>query len=89
MPRLFLISCILLSNIAHTQDTAEVVDGPCMKIMEACKSAGYNKASNKKKSLSKDCIQPILSGKAVEGVSVEAADVEACQVKKAELKQKK
>lgn len=85
-----LISLLLVSQICLAQDSTEVVDGPCMKIMDACKNAGYNKPSSKdKKSLSKDCIQPLLAGKKVEGVNVEAADVAACQAKKSEVKQKK
>ncbi|MEK6629009.1 MAG: hypothetical protein AABY53_10315, partial [Bdellovibrionota bacterium] len=65
-------------------------DGPCMKIMVACKNAGYNKSLLiEKKSLSKDCMQLILNGQKVEDVNIDPKDVEACKIKKAEVKSKK
>lgn len=92
-PLLFLLKFILVFSMqtqyALAQDTNEHQDGPCIKLMEACKAAGYVKALNQKKSLSKDCLQPLLNGQKVEGVSVNPDDIEACKAKKAEVKSKK
>jgi len=80
---------ILAQNSIAIEPT-EPTEGPCMKIMEACKTAGYSKSIlNEKKSLSKDCIQPLLNGKKVEGVNADPNDIEACKIKKAEVKSKK
>lgn len=71
-------------------ESTEQRDSPCIKIMDACKSAGYNKSSSTdKKSLSKNCIQPLLNGQKVEGVNVNQSDIEACKIKKTEIKSKK
>lgn len=79
-----------LTQNAFAQETTEHNDGPCIKIMEACKAAGYNKPSaTEKKSLSKNCMQPVLSGEKVEGVTINQKDLDACKLKKAEVKLKK
>lgn len=77
------------TQYALAQESNEHQDGPCIKLMEACKGAGYIKSLNQKKSLSKDCLQPLLNGQKVEGVTVNADDIEACKAKKAEVKSKK
>lgn len=89
----FLTTLILFTTqfsvAAEPPATTEQRDSPCIKVMDACKIAGYNKSSvTDKKSLSKDCIQPLLNGQKVEGVSVNQSDVDACKTKKNELKQK-
>lgn len=75
----------------RAQAPAEHREGPCIKIMEACKAAGFKgtSAGGVKKSLSKDCMQPLLSGQQVAGVHLDAADIAACKAKKAQLKVKK
>lgn len=74
---------------SFAEESTEHNDGPCMKIMEACKAAGYNKSLLvENKSLSKNCIQPLLNAQKVEGVSVDPKDIEACKAKKAEVKSK-
>ena len=84
------ILVILASQFSLAAEPSEQRDSPCIKIMDACKISGYNKTSvADKKSLSKDCIQPILNGQKVEGVSVVQSDVDACKAKKNELKIKK
>lgn len=81
---------ILACQFSLGAEPSEQRESPCIKIMDACKIAGYNKTSiADKKSLSKDCIQPILNGQKVEGVSVNQSDVDACKAKKNELKIKK
>lgn len=81
---------ILTSQYSWAAEPTEQRDSPCIKIMDACKIAGYNKSSvADKKSLSKDCIQPLLNGQKVDGVSVNQSDVDACKAKKNELKIKK
>ena len=86
-----LISIIFVfSQNSFSQEATEHQDGPCIKIMEACKTAGYNKPSGaEKKSLSKNCIQPLLSGHKVDGVTINQSDLDACKAKKAEVKSKK
>ncbi len=78
---------VILTHNAHSAEAPEGASGPCMKIMEACKAAGYNKLIlNEKKSLSKNCLQPLLNEQKVEGVSVDSKDLAACKAKKAEVK---
>lgn len=87
---LFALFLIFLTQISFAEETTEHRDGPCIKIMDACKSAGNNKSgSAEKKSLSKNCIQPLLNGEKVEGVTVNQNDLEACKAKKTEVKLKK
>jgi len=84
---LIMSATFALTPNSSVAESAEHTEGPCMKIMAACKTAGYNKSLlNEKKSLSKDCIQPILNAKKVEGVDVDPKDIEACNLKKTELK---
>lgn len=86
----FLTTLVILASQFSSAAEPEQRDSPCIKIMDACKIAGYNKTSiADKKSLSKDCIQPLLNGQKVEGVSVNQSDVDACKAKKNELKIKK
>lgn len=91
MKFLILTSAFLFSiPYSVVGEATEQRDSPCIKIMDACKFAGFNKASStEKKSLSKDCIQPLLNGLKVEGVNVNQSDLEACKVKKNEIKSKK
>lgn len=87
---LLTLAILVTNHAAIAAESTEQRDSPCLKIMDACKFAGYNKStSNDKKSLSKDCIQPILNGQKVEGVNVNQSDVDACKAKKNELKSKK
>lgn len=83
------ILCFFNQTISHA-GSPEHNEGPCIKIMEACKAAGYNKSlPAEKKSLSKNCLQPLLEGQKVEGVVFESKDLEACKIKKLEIKQNK
>lgn len=76
-----------LSSSVFSAEVADHISGPCIKLMEACKSAGYNKSIlSDKKSLSKNCLQPLLNGQKVEGVTVDPKDLEACKTKKADVK---
>jgi hypothetical protein len=55
-------------------------DGPCKKVVEACKAAGFKKGDHKSgKGLHKDCVQKLLAGQTVDGVTVDSADVESCK----------
>lgn len=84
----FLTSFIIQSTFAL--EATEPTEGACIKIMEACKAAGYNKSLlTEKKSLSKNCLQPLLDGQKVEGVTLDSKDIEACKAKKLEVKLKK
>jgi hypothetical protein len=84
---LFIIA-LFVGPALQADEVTEHHDGPCIKIMEACKNAGFGAKSSAadKKSLSKNCIQPLLAGQKVSGVSVDVADINACKAKKAELK---
>lgn len=62
-------------------DDAELREGPCNKITEACKA--YIKKAGPKKSLYRDCRLPLLNGEKLEGVlNITEADIKACQAKK-------
>ena len=79
-----------LGHLAFAEEVAEHREGPCNKIMEACKEAGFSKNAKKgTKSLYRDCLQPLLIGDKVENVKYTDDDLKACQAKKAELKSKK
>jgi hypothetical protein len=84
-----LVVLMLAPNVFGQDNSEQHQDGPCMKLMEACKSAGFSKSLNEKKSLSKACLQPLLNGQKVEGVTVNSSDIDACKAKKAEVKSKK
>jgi hypothetical protein len=63
-------------------------DHPCRTLrkaaIEACSSAKFEKGKSKEhKGLFKDCVRPIMDGKAVEGVVIDAAIVKGCQERKA------
>lgn len=79
--------CMALGLSAQAADETELREGPCMKILETCKT--YVKNQKPKKSLYRDCMTPLLNDEKVEGVSVSSEDLKACKSKKAELKQKK
>ena len=92
MNRILILAILfqLFSPVISAVETTEHHDGPCSKLMEACKAAGYNKSNLKdKKSLSKDCMQPLLNDQKVANVKIEEDIVKACKEKKAELKSKK
>ena len=72
---------------ALAAESTEHAEGPCNKMMEACKAAGFTKDKNK--SLSKDCLQPLLNDQKVANVKIDDSIVKACKEKKAELKNKK
>lgn len=78
---------VLGTASAYAQETAQQ-DGPCMKIMEACKNAGFGRPNpgGTRTSLSKDCMQPLLDGQSVTGVTLNASDIAACKAKKSALK---
>lgn len=82
---LTLLLVLSASYAGAAEEANEHRDGPCIKIMEACKSAGFGKGGASK-SLSKDCMQPILSGQKVTGINLDANDIAACKAKKSELK---
>lgn len=75
---LFLL-CSLMPLAALANDPAPK-GHPCMKIMEACKAAGFAKGEAKEgKGLFKNCLKPIREGKTVPGVTVDPATVQACK----------
>jgi len=76
-----LMISVLLSSFAFAEDDAKTKEeGPCKKVMDACKAADFAKGDHKmKKGLFKDCMQPILAGQSVPGVTVEADVVSACK----------
>ena len=78
---------LALGFAVHASDDTELRDGPCMKILDACKN--YIKNQKTKKSLHRDCRIPLLNDEKIEGVNVSEEDLKACKSKKAELKQKK
>ena len=78
---------LTLGFSVQAADDSELREGPCMKILDACKS--YIKNNKAKKSLQRDCMQPLLNDEKIEGLSISAEDLKACKSKKAELKQKK
>lgn len=76
-----LLISVLFSQISFAEDEAQTKEeGPCKKVMDACKAADFAKGDHKmKKGLFKDCMQPILAGQSVAGVTIEADVVAACK----------
>ncbi len=72
----------LATNVRADKDEHAGKNGPCKKVIEACKAAGFVMGGAKdggKKGLWKDCVEPLKAGQKVEGVTVDDADVQACQ----------
>lgn len=84
---LFLPLLYALTVTANTPPS-DHADGPCIKVMDACKAAGYGAkdAPPAKKSLSKNCIQPLMDGARPADVVANEADIAACKAKKSQLK---
>lgn len=71
------------SLAAFADEASDHQDGPCKKIMDACKILDSAKGDHKQKmGIYKDCFQPLMNGQSVAGVSVEKADVSACNAKR-------
>ena len=87
MKYLLLVIAFTAISVHAEDDGGELREGPCNKIREACKT--YVKSGNEKKSLYRDCIQPVLNDEKIEGLKIEESVVKACRAKKAELKSKK
>ena len=80
--------CVVGLAAASPARAADEAPGPCKQIAEACKSAGFAPGDWKKgDGLWKDCVDPIVQGKAQPaGASkplptVDAATVQACKEK--------
>lgn len=89
MKKSLLIAFVLTFGLicfAQDDESKTKEEGPCKKVMDACKAADFAKGG---KSLFKDCMQPILAGKSVEKVSVASDVVAACKaIKDAKRKTK-
>ena len=87
---LSILSC--LSMNAQSEETADAKQGPCKKLMDACKAADYARGDhNLKKGLYKDCMIPLLSDtpQAVPGVTISTDIIAACKkIKDAKQKTK-
>jgi hypothetical protein len=70
-------------QMVHADEANEHRDGPCIKVMEACKAAGFGKGG---KSLSRDCMQPLMNNQKIAGVTADPKDLAECKAKKSEIK---
>ena len=87
-PLLVLILAVgLSSHSALAEEEAELREGPCNKVLEACKA--FVKSSKEKKSVYRDCMQPLLKDEKISGIKLDDAVLKSCKLKKAEIKQKK
>ena len=78
------------SFITLAEEAADHQDGPCKKVMDACKEAvDAAKITNQKMSIYKDCFQPLMKDQTVAKVSIDKADVSACKAKREAHQQKK
>ncbi len=84
---ILLFAASLSSSWALAEEEAELREGPCNKVLEACKA--YVKSSKEKKSVYRDCMQPLLNNEKNTGIKIDDAVLNACKLKKAEIKQKK
>ena len=85
MKTLLTLTFVFLSTISQAvmAQSSEKSEGPCIQIMEACKTAGYSK------NVSKTCIQPLLNGQEVSGVTLPASIISDCKAKKSQLRVEK
>ena len=81
MKKLILFALLIgLSQNLLAEEKDEPKEGPCRKMMDACKSADFAKGDHtRKRGLFKDCMQPLLAGQAVPGVTVPSDVVAACK----------
>lgn len=84
---IWLCALILTVHFSAFAEETELQEGPCNKILDACKN--YAKISKAKISLYRDCMQPLLKDEKIPEIKIDAAIIKACQAKKAEIKQKK
>lgn len=86
-----IVALIVFGSLnAFAEIDNEKKDGPCHKVIEACKSAGYYKGGQKeKKGLYRDCWDNLVVGKTVKGVTVSPELLSACKTKWAQSKNKK
>ncbi len=85
--RMICAFALLASPSAFADQDSDLREGPCNKILDACKT--YAKISKTKISLYRDCMQPLLNNEKISEIKIDADDLKACQAKKAEIKQKK
>lgn len=88
MKTIQIISILVLLSGPVTSNAAAEAPGPCLKIAEACKAAGFVKGDWKKgDGLWKDCVDPIIQGTIAVPNStqplpiVDAATINACKAK--------
>lgn len=87
--QLLALSITLAAPLAFADHKEGHESGPCKKIVDACKAAGFEKGKHKEgKGLWMDCMHSVMEGKAVEGVHASSEDVAACKAKKAEHHEK-
>lgn len=89
MKKALLFAAVLtfgLSSFAQDDEAKTKEEGPCKKVMDACKAADFAKGG---KTLFKDCMQPLLAGQKVEKVTVDPQVITACKaIKDAKRKTK-
>lgn len=85
--KLIFALALLASPVAFADQDNELREGPCNKILDACKN--YAKISKTKISLYRDCMQPLLNNEKISEIKIDPEVLKACQDKKAEIKQKK
>jgi len=74
---------IVIGGSTWAEEAADHQDGPCKKVMDACKEAASNaKAANGKMNIYKDCFQLLMKDQTVAGVSIDKGDISACQAKR-------
>lgn len=80
MKILFLsLAALILSQNSFAKEEKHA----CVKILKACKEAGYTKGGHKtKKGLFADCMKPIMAGETVTGVNgISPEEVQTCKAK--------
>lgn len=72
---------LALGSMSFAEDESKTKEeGPCKKVMDACKAADFAKGDHTvKKGLFKDCMQPLLAGQTVAGVTIDAQVIAACK----------
>ncbi|HXU71770.1 MAG TPA: hypothetical protein VN947_20695 [Polyangia bacterium] len=78
-----LAAFMLLLASSAVAENDEPLPRPCQTIATACEAAGYHRGGHKEgKGLWKDCVAPILDGRAIPGVTPNPDDVKACQARR-------
>lgn len=79
---LILLTALAIQPVFAHEDMSNSNDKSCATIVKACLDGGYTRENSDNKQFWKDCLRPLLLGKAVTGITVDTSDVNQCRTAK-------